>query len=196
MTITRKLSPIIGYHGCDREIAEKVLAGEEHLNASKNSYDWLGSGIYFWVDSFARAMDWAESTTRSLNEPYVVGAFLDPGHCLDLTDYGVVPQIKLAYDEFVKNCRVAGVSLPSNKVPKEGSSLVRNLDCAVINFLHGFRASIGEPEFETVYGVFEEGPAIFENSALREKTHIQIAVRTNQMIKGYFRPQELCQYNR
>ena len=41
MTITRKLSPIIGYHGCDRVIAEKVLAGDSHLSVSENTYDLL-----------------------------------------------------------------------------------------------------------------------------------------------------------
>jgi len=52
MTITRKLSPLIGFHGCKRTVAEDVLAGKTHLNASVNSHDWLGSGIYFWVGSF------------------------------------------------------------------------------------------------------------------------------------------------
>ena len=101
MTITRKLSPIIGFHGCDRSVAENVLAGNSHLSASENTYDWLGSGIYFWVDSFARAYDWAKSRKNSISEPYVIGAVLDPGHCLDLTDYGVAPLLT-----FFTKCRL------------------------------------------------------------------------------------------
>lgn len=38
---------ILGYHGCDEAVAEKVLAGED-FKPSDNDYDWLGSGIYFW----------------------------------------------------------------------------------------------------------------------------------------------------
>ncbi|MEX0902643.1 MAG: hypothetical protein WDZ76_07960 [Pseudohongiellaceae bacterium] len=125
MTITRKLSPLVGFHGCDRSVAEEVLAGNSHLNASENSYDWLGSGIYFWVESFARAIDWARSS-QGIIEPYVVGAFLDPGYCLNLTDYGVAPRIKEAYQLFAETCRNSGSSLPINAVQHSGTILVRN----------------------------------------------------------------------
>ncbi|WP_006788105.1 hypothetical protein [Thiorhodospira sibirica] len=68
-----KLSPLIGFHGCERSIAEQVLAGKTHLNSSENDYDWLGSGIYFWVDSYERAWHWAQSSS-SIQDPYVIGA--------------------------------------------------------------------------------------------------------------------------
>tara|TARA_R100001143_G_scaffold62680_1_gene66654 strand:+ start:1667 stop:1855 length:189 start_codon:yes stop_codon:yes gene_type:complete len=51
-----------------------------------------------------------------------------------------------------------------------------------------------KPPFDTAYGVFEEGEPIFPEAALKEKTHIQIAVRNIEMIRGYFRPPELCHY--
>lgn len=35
--------PVLGYHGCDREVAGQVLSGESDLRLSENSYDWLGS---------------------------------------------------------------------------------------------------------------------------------------------------------
>lgn len=47
--IRNTLGPVIGYHGCDRAVAEKVLQNKTHLKQSDNSYDWLGPGIYFWV---------------------------------------------------------------------------------------------------------------------------------------------------
>jgi hypothetical protein len=31
---------ILGFHGCDREVAEKVLAGKAEVRASENQYDW------------------------------------------------------------------------------------------------------------------------------------------------------------
>lgn len=85
MTGSYKLSPLIGFHGCERDVAERVFAGETHLNSSENDYDWLGSGIYFWVGSYERAIDWARSSEK-IKDPYVVGAFIDPGYCLNLTD--------------------------------------------------------------------------------------------------------------
>jgi hypothetical protein len=52
---------VLGYHGCDRELGEKVLAGETTLRQSSNDYDWLAEGIYFWQDDAARALHWAKS---------------------------------------------------------------------------------------------------------------------------------------
>ena len=37
----------VGYHGCDRSVAEDVLMDGKHLKANENTYDWLGKGIYF-----------------------------------------------------------------------------------------------------------------------------------------------------
>ena len=36
---------VLGYHGCDREVGEAVLAGETTLRPSENDWDWLGTGI-------------------------------------------------------------------------------------------------------------------------------------------------------
>ena len=91
-----RLSTLVGYHGCDQLTAEQVLSGNTHLNRSENEYDWLGDGIYFWGDSFDRAMDWAKQSSK-IKTPYVVGAFIAPGFCLNLTDYGVSEELKLAY---------------------------------------------------------------------------------------------------
>jgi len=57
--MTRASAFVLGYHGCNRAVGEKVIAGKEHLKASDNDYDWLGSGIYFWENSARRALDWA-----------------------------------------------------------------------------------------------------------------------------------------
>lgn len=40
---------VLGFHGCEKRVAEKILNGKEpHLLRSEKKHDWLGHGIYFW----------------------------------------------------------------------------------------------------------------------------------------------------
>ncbi|MBE0509030.1 MAG: hypothetical protein IBX50_20320 [Marinospirillum sp.] len=188
-----RLSPLIGFHGCEKEVAEHVFSGKAHLNPSENGYDWLGSGIYFWVDSYERAIDWARGSSK-IQEPYVVGAFIDPGYCLNLTDFGVNSELKTSYESLKALMVKVGQPLPENTITHHDTLMVRKLDCAVINYLHQLREDKNLKQFNTVYGVFEEGNPLFQGSALKEKTHVQIAVRTPDSILGYFRPQQLASF--
>ena len=190
--LARTLSPLIGYHGCEREIAERVFAGKAHLNSSENSYDWLGSGIYFWVESYERAINWAIEK-ESIQDPYVVGAFINPGNCLNLTDYGVNEELKKAHELMVDTYQTAGLELPSNKHKQNGTLMVRHLDCAVINYVHELRIKEKLPKFDSVFGVFEEGEPLFEGAALKEKNHVQLSVKNRDAILGYFRPKPLAE---
>lgn len=75
--------------------------------------------------------------------------------------------------------------LPRNE---GGADLLRrNLDCAVINYLHKVREKARLRAFDTFRGVFIEGKRIYADSGFREKTHIQICVRNAACIKGVFR---------
>ena len=38
---SRRSNLIIGFHGCDKSVVEKVLNGYEDLVFSTNDYDWL-----------------------------------------------------------------------------------------------------------------------------------------------------------
>ena len=42
---------VFAFHGCDRRLRDAVLTGKSKLTASLNTYDWLGTGIYFWEHS-------------------------------------------------------------------------------------------------------------------------------------------------
>ena len=183
MSRTRNsLGPLICYHGCHREIAEGVLSDKIVLNPSRNKYDWLGAGIYFWVDSWARGIDWA--FTKKIEDPYVIGAYVYPGLCLNLTDYAVSDQVKEAYEIFKDYCDQTNTEIPKNK-----SFFRRNLDCAVLEFLHRLRADIKLAKYNTILGAFEEGEAIFDGSHFKKKTHLQLVVREGHedCIIGYFR---------
>lgn len=185
--VRNSLGPIVGYHGCDRIVAEQVLANKAHLKPSDNSYDWLGSGIYFWVDSPERGLAWANDS-KNFKNPYVIGAFIIPGLCLNLTDYGVKDEIKHAHYFLVESiCKGSKIAMPQNDKLENGVFLKRDLDCAVIETLHKLRMKLDLPPYDTVYGVFEEGGSLFDGSGFREKTHVQIAVRNTECILGYFR---------
>ena len=81
-------SIVLGYHGCDYDVAESILAGKEEVRSSTNTYDWLGSGAYFWENNPSRALSWAtllaKSNSKKIRTPAVIGAIIDPGNCLDL----------------------------------------------------------------------------------------------------------------
>lgn len=181
------LPHILGYHGCDATIGEKVLAGRANLKPSDKDYDWLGSGIYFWADSPERAWDWANNQpgARRIRKPFVIGALIYPGLCLNLTDYGVIEQLQGAY----KVLTAASVSRekPENTMMQDGVTMLRRLDCAVIETLHRLREDQNEEPYDSVYGVFDEGKPAYCGAGFREKTHIQLAVRNPANIVGYFR---------
>lgn len=187
---THALSPLIGYHGCERQLVEDILAHRTELLHSANDWDWLGKGVYFWVDGPERAARWAQEQKDrgKIKNPAVLGAYINPGLCLNLTDVGVAEQLGVAFEFLRESTKSSGAEMPVNSGIRDGIHLNRKLDCAVFNTVHQVRAKINEPPFDSVYGVFEEGGPMFEGSDLKEKTHIQIAVINLESIIGYFKP--------
>lgn len=77
---------VLGYHGCDKVIADRVVAGEIDLIQSNRDYDWLGPGIYFWESDPVRAKEFADwkASRGDFVSPVVIGAVIDLRNCLDL----------------------------------------------------------------------------------------------------------------
>jgi hypothetical protein len=182
---------ILGYHGCDRRVAENLLLNQPFM-PSENDYDWLGSGIYFWEANPARGLAWAKELqqhrkgkSEQIKEPHVVGAVIDLGYCLDLLSSTGIDFVKESHRDFSRKMERSGTEKPRNQ---GGNDLfLRHLDCAVINHIHNINEGLGQPAFDTVRGVFLEGQPIYETSGFHEKTHIQICVRNPKKIKGVFR---------
>ena len=174
---------VLGYHGCDRKVGERLLGGEA-LKPSNNDYDWLGPGIYFWEANPLRGLEFAgEPRRRNVQEPFVVGAVIELGWCLDLTTTADIELVAAAHQSLVAVTETARLTLPTNS----GDSLRRNLDCAVMRRLHSILEEAGMPPVDTIRGVFIEGRPIYETAGFHTKTHIQIAVRNPACIKGVFR---------
>ena len=82
------------YHGCERSVAEKILASSsEELKESNRRGDWLGRGAYLWENAPCRAYEWA-ARNEKVKEPYVLGAVVRLGKCLNLMDKNCVRELQ------------------------------------------------------------------------------------------------------
>ncbi len=175
---------VLGYHGCTRPVAERLLAGEP-FQPSQNDYDWLGPGIYFWESNPERALQFAkESIARKgmQEQPCVVGGIIDMGLCLDATTRKGLEEIREAYFSLVDIFAARGLELPRN------TDRLKKLDCAVFNIFHDIKRETGEQPVDTVRGNFIEGSQLYPGATFHEKNHIQICVCNPARIRGVFRP--------
>jgi hypothetical protein len=187
---------LIAFHGCDRSVRDRLVLHPEKLRASTNSFDWLGSGMYFWENDPKRAMEWArqlkkhpQHNDQKIETPSVLGAVISLNHCLDLLDAESIGLVKEAHDEYLKLMKLTGLPLPQNK----GGA--RILDCAVINYLHQMIADAHEkldglPPFDSVRAMFPEGQELYPGAGFRKQNHIQICIRNADCIKGLFIPRK------
>lgn len=178
---------MLGYHGCDRAVAEKILSGAK-LKPSQNDYDWLGPGIYFWEANPRRGIDYARELKRlergpKIKNPAVIGAVIDLGTCLDLTTAAGIAQTRRAFQTLQALALRGGLELPKNSK----DLLRRFLDCGVFQLLHEIRKVEKDPPLETIRGVFVEGAPLYAGGGIYEKTHVQICVCNPDNIKGVFR---------
>lgn len=176
---------VLGYHGCERETADRLLSGEA-FQASKNDYDWLGPGIYFWEANPLRGLEFAQEATRRRGanaEACVVGAVIDLGNCLDLTTSEGIRYLRDTYEEYVAAAQSSSWNVPINS--RDG--LLRRLDCAVMTRLHQNLRETGHEPIDTIKAVFIEGSPIYPTAGFYEKTHTQIAVCNPECIRGVFR---------
>ncbi|MBT1687273.1 hypothetical protein [Dawidia soli] len=191
---------ILAFHGTDKSVVQKVVSETQHLEISSNIWDWLGHGAYFWENSPTRALEFAETSSKrkdsKIKSPAVLSAVLDLGYCLDLLDYKNLSILKAAYEIRKDIVETSGFPLPQNK-PSKGDHndlLVRELDCVVIETVHDINRSRNQRPFDSVKGVFWEGPPLYPNAGFREKDHIQICIRNPNCIKGFFVPREKAEF--
>jgi hypothetical protein len=189
---------VLAYHGCSKSIGRRLIGGEEKPTLSEKDYDWLGPGFYVWESDPVRAREWAEkkkSRDRHF-EPFVVGVALDLGNCLDLTNRHDLSVLQGAYAGLKETLETKGLPIPENrdlKVDGNRDKLLRNLDCAVIRYLHDTIKESADRDlmpYDTVRGVFQEGGELYPGSAFKEKTHTQIAILNLECIKGIFSLQD------
>jgi hypothetical protein len=166
----------IGFHGTSVDAAQRILSSGFRI--SRNDYDWLGDGAYFFQDAPLRAWEWARK--RFGAEAAVIGAEIDLTDCMDLFDARWHDVIREAYSDLVRRLNQEGRTLPRQ------TSGAHRLDRAVINRTVGALDDRGIL-VRAVRAAFIEGEPLFPESALWNQTHIQIAVRDPSAIKRVWR---------
>ena len=182
---------VIGYHGCDDAVARRVLLQGKKIKQSENDHDWLGRGIYFWEHGPQRAYEWAQHLKR-IKKPAVLGALINLGNCFDLLDTTHTQLLAALFPLYRQACEETGTPIPVNR-PAKGEDpddlILRHLDCAVINWCLDFLDEEEKQHYHTVRCLFSEGAPVFEGSKILAKSHIQIVVRDETAIFGYFKQQ-------
>jgi len=160
-------SEVIGFHGTSRDAVPRLLAHD--ILVSDQHFEWLGTGFYLWQDSPWRAQRWA--VDRFGDDAAAVVARVSLDGCLDLLNPRWHEALAEADDEYVTDCILNG-RVPAQNRPSGN----RARDCAVINWFCDRAAQEGL-HIRSVRAIFEEGEPIFEASAIRALSHVQIAVR-------------------
>jgi hypothetical protein len=196
----------IGFHGCDEATRSELVSSPDKVKRSSELFDWLGNGFYIWENNYQRAYQWAldKQARGMITTPSVVGVVYQLDHCLDFTDTEYINILSTYYELMKKDLLIAGKDLPQNKdLPKDKHHdlILRELDCAVIEYLHQkiaeqINSDIEDKKFseykhfDTVRGLFTEGGPAFEGSGIQLKTHCQICIRNLNCIKGFFIPRK------
>lgn len=167
---------VTGYHGTTKERGARAVS-EQTIHPSKNAYDWLGHGTYFWEDSYSRARQWAEQKYHA--EAAVVRGQIRLGHCVNLLDTNWAPGVKAAYDRVVSRHAADGQKTPENR------GGYRVLDCLVMNELTGDMVKA-----DTVRAAFIEGEPVYPTSLFVGLAHIQLVVVNLGAIVS---PLEICE---
>lgn len=187
---------VIGFHGCDLQVRDDLVNHKIDFKHSTNPWDWLGWGAYFWENNEQRALDFTEELKSKehfkdkIKEPAVLGAVLDLGYCLDLTDKNYLTSIENSFKMVETLFNAKTEPLPENKGSNGIDLLLRNLDCLVIENIHFMQKNEKLPAFDSVRSPFIEGDKFYQNAGFREKNHIQICIRNPNCIKALFIPRK------
>lgn len=197
---------IYGFHGCDESVRTRLLNQPDEIIFSKEKYDWLGHGMYFWENNYERALQWAQEKKMrgTIKQPAVIGATLFLGHCCDFLDATYIRLLKTYFDLMVPMYTAMGKNIPQNKdLPhdRHKDKILRELDCTVIEFMHaaiyykkqtdvGIKGFSEHKVFDSTRGIFIEGGPVFAGAGILEKSHVQICIRNPNCIKGFFLPRK------
>lgn len=189
---------VYGFHGLDKDIAISILNQKSEFKHSNNKYDWLGNGVYFWENNLERAHQHAlqdsQRAASNVKDPFVLGAVIELGNCLDLLDQKYNDFLKEAYQQLKDDLEAEGTPLPGNRSfgKTDFDFKARELDCAVIRYACALAKEQSEP-FDSVRAAFIEGDPLYDGARFFSENHIQLAIINPDCIKGIFLPRKSTQ---
>lgn len=174
---------IFGFHGNTRSAVDRY--GARDFRRQGLPGDWLGSGLYFWLDAPSRAWEWADDVVRrdspganqTANDAAVMIAELHVNdRWIDLLDR--TPWFD-SFQVAARNLQRSGL-LPPQRHPLTASQLHRR-DFALIEKAVNDARLHGVP-VDAIRAAFIEGDPATEQSALYSRAHVQVAVRNPDVI--------------
>jgi len=166
----RRALSAIGFHGTDKSGSDGIL--REGFKISRNNYDWLGEGVYFFQDAPVRARKWVEKR----NEPTVIGVAINLDGCMDFLDVSWYDTLSKVYKEYKAVCQKKGVELPEQSGwNHKRDKIVLDLTVKALE-THNYH-------IRTVRAIFKEGRRVYPRSAFQVLDHVQIAVRDTTVIE-------------
>ena len=141
---------LIGYHGCDITTRDGFVSGTKNPKISRNSYDWLYDGLYFFEGDCDRALKLATAaserskqalTRQPIATPAVVGVVLDIDRIFDLSTQNGIENFSRAASLIESAYRTRGEKPPENLPAFEGDieKLHRAFDREVCKLVHEIR---------------------------------------------------------
>ncbi|GAC1467890.1 MAG: hypothetical protein NVSMB9_09980 [Isosphaeraceae bacterium] len=181
---------VVGYHGTRKSVALNAVQAIQQLDWSRNPWDWLGHGIYFWEYAPQQAWLWAETLRRKNRweeETAVVACMIRLGNCFDLLDPDNAKAIRGFHEIYLEAERDAG------REPAANVRANKRLNCAVFEWAYR-QFELDRESVDTCRAVFVpsgEG-RLWPGSAINPRAHIQIVVRNPACILGTWlvKPQE------
>lgn len=192
---------VVAYHGCDAVVRDDLVRGRiQCLRPSDNNYDWLGPGFYVFENDPVRAQKLAAAsnahpeklyTKEPIGTPAVVGVVLRIQRWLDMTTQEGLQRFADSYEVLRDLLDDDEMAQLSNDAADRSDSefILRRLDNSVFRTLHQIHDEAYEGMFyQAVRGAFPQGGFITDHS-FRTDSHIQIAVRDNTCVVGWFLPE-------
>jgi hypothetical protein len=109
-----------------------------------------------------------------------------------MTTQAGIKEFSLAYQAFAAGLNAAGTTVPTNRPASDTDTdvIYRALDNAVFTWLHKARESQEPPlpPFQAVRAAFHQGDKVAPTSGFHANTHIQISLRDNNCVVGWFLP--------
>lgn len=153
---------VFGYHGTSELQVQSIL--REGFMPSQNSYDWLGSGIYFFDSAPGTAMSWAQRHFGS--QAAVLKSEIDLTDALDLLDSTEMAVLR----EYARVIDIESMSLRQISGRNEKDCYLINTVCAALEDQRGTPVT-------AVRAAFREGKPVFPGSEIFDLSHVQIVVR-------------------